>query len=169
MSNDKILEEIKILNESLKSMETEITLKISNIQKELKGLIEIQQRLIHERLKVPMPPPPTEYGEEKISKPVSSDCKIQIVSFGQDRIRISGNTFEYRPLIKSCGPAKWEGELKSWSLPVSSLKTIIEKFKDINLEMDKDFKVDVKEQELTEEDNGGKNIANGNFGFVDDQ
>lgn len=168
MSNDKILEEIKILNESLKSMETELTLKISNIQKELKGLIEIQQRLIHERLKVPMPPPPTDQSEEKVTKS-STDCKIQITSFGQDRIRISGNTFDYRPLIKSCGTAKWEGELKSWSLPVSSLKTIIEKFKEINLEMDKDFKIDVKEQEPTEEDNGGKNIANGNFGFVDDQ
>ncbi len=169
MRNDKIMEEIKILSNSLKSMETELTTKILNIQKELKGLIEIQQRLIHERLKVPMPPPPTEYGEEKVAKSAGSECKIQIVSFGQDRIRISGNTFDYRPLIKSCGPAKWEGELKSWSLPVSSLKTIIEKFKEINLEMDKDFKVDVKEQEQTEEDNGGKNIANGTYGFVDDQ
>lgn len=166
MNNDKVLEEIKKLSESLKSMEIELTSKISNIQKEFKSLVEIQQRLIHERLKVPMPPPPSDYCEEKPVKSNSSDYKIQINSFGQDKIRISGNTFDYRPLIKSCGPAKWEGELKSWSLPLSSLKTVIEKFKEINLEVDKDIKVDVKNVESVEETND--NVTNGSFGFVDD-
>lgn len=166
MSNDIILEEIKKLNENLKSMEIELASKISNLQKEFKSLVEIQQRLIHERLKVPMPPPPTDYSEEKTVKN-NNDCKIQIVSFGQDRIRISGNTFDYRPLIKSCGSAKWEGELKSWSLPLSSLKTVIEKFKEINLEVDKDIKVDVKNIESVE-DSFNDNVTNGTFGFVDD-
>jgi hypothetical protein len=166
MSNDKVLEEISKLSNSLKSMETELTLKISNIHKEFKSLVEIQQRLIHERLKVPMPPPPTDYSEEKIVKN-NTDYKINITSFGQDKIRISGNTFEYRPLIKSCGYAKWEGELKSWSLPLSSLKTVIEKFKEINLEVDKDIKVDVRTVELYEEDSNN-NVIDGTFGFVDD-
>jgi hypothetical protein len=165
MSNDKVLEEIKKLSESLKSMEIELTLKISGVQKEFRSLVEIQQRLIHERLKVPMPPPPTDYSEAKTVKSIS-DYKIQISSFGQDRIRISGNTFDYRPLIKSCGPAKWEGELKSWSLPQSSLKTIIEKFKEINLEVDKDIKVDVRNIESIEESDD--NVTDGTFGFVDD-
>ena len=90
----------------------EVKSMIKDLKKELKGLIEIQQRLIHERLGVAAPPPPKEYGEEPSSK-----NKIEIVDSGKNRIRVSGNTFTVKDTIKDSGECKWEGGTKLWSLP----------------------------------------------------
>jgi hypothetical protein len=121
---------------------------MKDLKKNFKGLVEINQRLIHERLNVPVPPPPKDFGEENKTATKSS-AKITISNFG-DRIKITGQTYDYRPLIKEVGCAKWEGEIKAWSLPLDSLKTLLEKFKEANMLVDRDIKVDVKESNIKE-------------------
>lgn len=112
-------------------------------KKELKGLVEIQQKLIHERLGVEPPPPPKEYGEDSTNN-TTKTSKIDIVSIDADRIRISGNTFDYKSCIKNAGNAKWEQSTKSWSLPSNSLDQLISNFESMNLVKNVDFSVNVK-------------------------
>lgn len=44
----------------------EVKTMIKDLRKDFRGLIEIQQRLIHERLGVSLPPPPKEYGSDGV-------------------------------------------------------------------------------------------------------
>jgi hypothetical protein len=117
----------------------EVKAMIKELKKELRGLIEIQQRLIHERLGVAVPPPPKEYGEETTSK----SNKIEITDFSEGRIKVSGNTFDYKTAIKEAGQAKWENSSKSWSLPSSSLDALVKNLEGLNLVSGKDFVVNV--------------------------
>lgn len=163
MEVDKILQKIDNLEKNLYE-------KITNIQKEMKGLIEIQQRLIHERLRVPMPPPPNEYGEEKPVKTTNNN-KIQISKFGENHIKLSGGTYKYKNLIKSLEFARWEDELKIWSLPLNHLSTLIETFKQANLEENKDFEVNIETKVIElhdEEEESSSKINIKEFSFVDD-
>jgi len=132
----------------------EIKNMIKDLKKEFKSLIEIQQRLIHERLGVPVPAPPKEYGEESSSSSSSKSNKIEITNFGSDRIKVSGNTFDYKTAIKEAGTAKWENASKSWSLPIDALDKLVKNFEGINLVANKDFVVSVKREgpTLNEED-----------------
>lgn len=116
----------------------EIKTIVKGFKKELKGLVEIQQRLVHERLGVPVPAAPKEYGEEPVNK-----AKINIVSLGDDRIRVSGNTFDYKSTIKEAGISKWEQATKSWSGPLENLDQLVKALEAINLVKDVDFVVDV--------------------------
>jgi hypothetical protein len=125
----------------------EIKTIVKSFKKELKGLVEIQQRLVHERLGVPVPPAPKEYGEEPANK-----AKINIVSLGEDKIRVSGNTFDFKSTIKEAGISKWEQATKSWSGPLECLDQLISALEAVNLVKDVDFIVDVKEG-----DNKGEN------------
>jgi hypothetical protein len=127
--------------EDLKNELTEVKTIVKGFKKELKGLVEIQQRLVHERLSAPLPPPPKEYGEEITTK----GAKINITSIDGDRIRISGNTFDFRTAIKNAGIAKWEGGTKSWSLPSECLDQLIQNLEAVNLVRDTDFSVNVKD------------------------
>jgi hypothetical protein len=155
MEMDKILKAIE-------QVETNLTEKINGIRKDLKGLVEIQQRLIHERLNVQMPPSPVEYGEETPIKTISnSNSKIQVSNFGQDHIKISGKTYDYNPIIKASGQARWEKELKVWTLPVGSLDTLLDKFKENNVSFDNDVVRVVKEE--NEED-----YVEGEFSFIEE-
>jgi hypothetical protein len=129
----------------------EIKSLVKDFKKNLKGLVEIQQRLVHERLSVPIPPSPKEYGEESSHKP-----KITITSIDGDRIRIAGNTFDFRTAIKNAGTAKWEGGTKSWSLSSECLDQLIQNLEAVNLVRDTDFSVNVK--------NGTEDGTGGGFG-----
>jgi hypothetical protein len=119
----------------------EVKQMIKDLKKELKGLIEIQQRLIHERLGVAVPPSPREFGEEA----GSSKNKIEISDFSEGRIKVSGNTFDYKMAIKDAGPAKWEQESKSWSLPLKSLDKLVKNLEGLNLVVNKDFVIKVNQ------------------------
>ena len=62
--NNEIHETLKKLQkgqEELQKGQEELKTLVKNVKKEPKGLIEIQQRLVHERLAVPVPEPPVEY------------------------------------------------------------------------------------------------------------
>jgi hypothetical protein len=130
----------------------EVKTLIKDVKKEFKGLIEIQQRLIHERLGVAMPPAPKEYGEEIGSK----SNKIEITDFTEGRIKVSGNTFDFKSAIKEAGQAKWENSSKSWSLPKDSLENLVKNLENLNLIADKDFVVNVaieKDDDEKDDDN----------------
>ena len=127
----KDIDEIKYSLIEIKSL-------IKDFKRNLKGLVEIQQRLVHERLGVPVPQAPKEYGEEPVSK-----AKINIVSLDSDRIRVSGNTFDYKSAIKEAGISKWEQATKSWSGPLENLDQLIKSLEAVNLVKDVDFIVDV--------------------------
>jgi hypothetical protein len=146
----------ELIIECILGVKNELLAEINKIRKDLQGLIEIQQKLIHERLNVSVPPPPKEYGVEKIVSNIENNInyKITISQFGLDRIKITGKgTFDHKNVIKESGPARWEGELKFWSLPSSCTKTLINKFKDVGLTVDKDICVNVirTDQDDTEE------------------
>ena len=118
-----------------------------NLKRELQGLIEIQQKLIHERLGSAIPSPPKEYGEEPGAKSASS-IGIDISSSGKDRINITGKrTFDIRDSIKEAGSAKFDQATKTWSLPLNCLQKLITNLESLNLKKGVDFIVNVKDQD----------------------
>jgi hypothetical protein len=148
--------------DELKKELAEIKTIVKGFKKELKGLVEIQQRLVHERLGVPVPLPPKEYGEESSSK-----SKINILPLGDDRIRISGNTFDFKAAIKGAGAAKWEQETKSWSLPSNCLDQLVKNFEDLNLVKGTDFSVPWAVNESNKKSNSDEEDGGFGSGFQD--
>lgn len=130
-------------HEEIKESLNELKTMIKDIRRDFKGLIEIQQRLIHERLNVPMPNPPVEYGEESAVVSKKKNEGIVISDFSDGRIKITGNTFNYRDTIKSIGGSKWEANTKVWSVPSSELEDLVTKLESLKLTNGKDFTVDV--------------------------
>lgn len=123
---------------------SEIKELIKGFKHELKGLIEIQQRLVHERIGAPIPPSPS------VEEPIKKSTKINILVTG-DNCKVSGNTFDYRDTIKSVGHVKWEQETKSWVLSSSCLESLISGLESRNLVKDTDFII--KYVEITKESN----------------
>lgn len=123
----------------LKKELTEIKTIVKGFKNELKGLVEIQQKLIHERLGVPIPPSPKEYNEETSVKLP----KINIISIPDNYIRVAGNTFDFKSAIKDAGYAKWEQTTKSWSLPTNCLDKLISNFETLGLVRDVDFSIGI--------------------------
>jgi hypothetical protein len=122
-----------------------------DLKQELRGLIEIQQRLIHERLGVPTPPPPVEYGEDKPKK----TNIMKIADFNEGRIGISGgSTFDYKTVIKTAGCNKWDPPSKTWTGPRSCLNKLIQDLESLDLKKDQDFLMDVKSEDTPEEPEG---------------
>lgn len=102
----------------------DIQTELRNLKKELKGLVQINQVLIHERLNVPIPPPPKEYGEETVV-----NAKIIIKKSGE-RASISGkSSFEYKDLIKESanGTARFESSSKSWMIDPKYISILVQK------------------------------------------
>lgn len=108
------------------------------IYQENKGLIEIQKRLIQERIGVS-----TVVTAANIPTITTDKNKINITKFGEDRIKVEGNTYDRRDIIKSCGQAKWENGDKSWSLPLESLDILVEKLQEAGLEKGNEFVINV--------------------------
>lgn len=125
---------------------------IKQMKNDLKGLVEIQQRLIHERLNVPCPPSPIEYVDEPRKK-----STIEIKNHSDDKIIVSGKTYDVKDAIKLCR-AKFDNDTKSWILNIDSLDVLTEKFKQLGLEEGKDFISEVKvpkKKEPEEQEDGG--------------
>ena len=140
----------KELKEFITLTKNELILEINKIRKELQGLVEIQQKLIHVNLNAPLPPLPKEYSSEK---PVETgNFEINIAPFG-DRIKVTGKgTFKYKDLIKEIGQVKWEQDLKFWSLPLNLLAPLLKKFSDKGLIVGKDIGMTVPSTLKVEED-----------------
>ncbi len=157
VQSDSFQEEIKNELTEIKNSIKNIELRMQKMptEKNLRGLIEIQQRLVHERLGVAVPISPKEYGEESNSK---TTLKIDISNLGDDRIKVSGKTFDYKDAIKEAGSAKFDQVSKSWSLPLDSLNQLIKNFEAVNLVRDTDFSVNVdgenSEKQNEEEEDG---------------
>ncbi len=149
--------------EEIKSDLNEIKTITKEFKKSLKGLVEIQQRLIHERLGVPVPAPPNEYGEETTAK----TAKINIISIADDRIRVSGNTFDFKAAIKEAGFAKWEQGTKSWALPSDCLNKLIKNLEAVNLVNGTDFSVNVEESTNKKEESEVEDVGGFGSGFND--
>ncbi len=162
----------ELIIECIMNVKNEMMTEINKIRKDLQGLIEIQQKLIHERLNVSVPPPPKEYGVEKIVNNIENNInyKITISPFGSDRIKITGKgTFDHKNVIKDSGPARWEGELKFWSLPISCTETLINKFKGVGLIVDKDICLCITRNiQEADEESVGETFNNSTHSFVDD-
>jgi hypothetical protein len=129
---------------------------LKELRKDFKGLVEIQQKLVHVQLGVAVPSSPVEYGEDSKSK--SNKCKIEITGTTGSTIKISGNTFDIRDIIKESGKSKWEQETKSWILPYDCLDIFTSKLEKKGLVKDTDFSVTIIEKE-TETNKG--------FGFIE--
>ena len=116
-----------------------LTTKVSELRQELKGLVEVQQKLIHVQLGAPIPPKPKEYGEE-----VNNSSKIQITNTLDGKsIKVSGKTYDYMSLIKEAGPAKFEKDTKSWILPMDSLDSLVQKLQCAKMSQGKDYTLNV--------------------------
>lgn len=117
------------------------------VKNEVRGLIEIQQRIIHQTMGVPVPPKPqplTEYGTK---------YGIEITKLGDDRVKISGKkTFEIREVIKSAGNgnAKFDQDTKTWSIPLHCLGNLVDKL----TEQKKEF---MNRVEIPSNDNNNSN------------
>lgn len=136
--NDTELSQIKADIDQIKTDVLEIKTLVKDFKKNLRGLIEIQQRLVHERLGTTVPISPKEYGEE-----TSNKTKIEISNAGNDSIKVSGKTFDFKEAIKSSGAAKFDQGSKSWTLPLDCLDKLVKNFEAINLVKGTDFSVNV--------------------------
>lgn len=105
---------------------------IENIKNELKGLLEINQRLIHERLGVPPPPPPS--NDNNNNKNI-----IIIKKHDLNKIIVSGNTYNYKEDIKKSGNCNFDKTTKSWILDHESINDLINNLENLGLEENKDF------------------------------
>ncbi len=147
----KDIDEIKAELTTIKAELTTIKTMIKDFKKDLKGLVEIQQRLVHERIGAPVPLPPKEYGEESSSKSIG----IELSSTSDDRVKITGRkSFDVKETIKQSAPskAKFNAEDKSWSIPIEYLDTLIANLEALNLVKNEDFSVNVKENNSKKEE-----------------
>jgi hypothetical protein len=150
ISDKTIISSNEDLDEIKKDL-AEIKQIVKTFKKELKGLVEIQQRLVHERLGVAVPISPKEYGEEPNSK-----TKIDISSLPDGRIKVSGKTFDFKSAIKDSGYAQFDLTSKAWTLPGNCLNKLILNFEAINLVKNVDFTVNIKENEEKEDEFGSE-------------
>lgn len=125
--SDHIKEELKCIKKM-----------ITDLKDEFKGLIEIQQKLVHERLNAPTPAAPVSVVEK------SNNKKLITISKDMNSIVLTGNTFDYNSLIKETAKendtsAKWESSKKAWILNEECLDDLIKKFENAGLYRDTDF------------------------------
>lgn len=148
-SNEDLLKKINELelkliaiNENLIKLNEKIN-ENNDFNDKFKGLIEIQQRLIHERLGAPIPAPipaPTQVASASVTSTNDNSKKISLCKYNDDKFYVKGNTFEYNNLIKLVATennekAKWEpAPSKFWILPNNCLNSLIEKFDELNVE-----------------------------------
>ena len=146
--------EIEACLAEVKENQAELKNLIKNVKKELRGLIEIQQRLIHERLGVTPPAPPKEYGED----PGKKVKNIEIINYTPGRIGVVGNTYDYNSAIKSAASdnderAKWDpAPSKVWHMSEKCLGSLIENLRALDLEEGTDFVVSAKPEEKPDEE-----------------
>lgn len=119
----------------------EIKTMILSLKDELKGLIEIQQKLVHERLGAPIPPPPTNVSEKQNNKIITITKDI-------NSILVTGNTYSYNSLIKECAKdrntsAQWNASKKAWILNEDCLEDLVKKLENSGLNKETDFVVKV--------------------------
>ena len=124
-------------NDEIKNELKEIKKMITSLKNELKGLIEIQQKLVHERLSAPIPPPPSSSAEK-------TNNKIITISKDLGNIVITGNTYNYNSVIKESAKdndtnAQWNSSKKAWIMKEECLETLIKKFTEAGLNSDTDF------------------------------
>ena len=146
-------EEILAAIAEVKENQADLKKLVSDTKKELRGLIELQQRLIHERLGVAPPAPPVEYAQPE-GKKVKN---IQIIDYKDGRIGVVGNTYDYNSAIKGAAAvnderAKWDpAPAKTWHMPANCLDALIENLRALDLEEGKDFEVKATRSEEKDE------------------
>jgi len=142
------------LTEEFKIFTKDAQANIKTLRQEYKGLVEIQQCLIHEKLGAPTPAYPKEYGETS-SGTTTKSIGIELTSIADDRIKISGKkSFDVKEIVKQSGQskAKFDAADKSWSIPAKYLDDLLKNFQAANLVKDKDYSLKITSQKSNQPD-----------------
>lgn len=110
---------------------SELFRELQEINTKLSGLIEINDALVKQNLKLSE----ELYGKVKLPPSPIPDCKKELYYCNLDEIYnlIYGpGTFDNKPAIKTLINATWDQQLKAWKV-TSSLEDIKAKFPDILL------------------------------------
>lgn len=92
---------------------SDINSKLDEIKEKLTGLIEINQTLVQQNLKLSE----ELYGKVKIPEPLDSKQDLYYCKFGPDHVLIHGpGTYDNRDKIKQFDNAEWNKELKAWKI-----------------------------------------------------
>lgn len=144
------LNEIKCMLNSLRDDMREVLDK----EVQLKGLIEINQRLIHEQLGTPnasevVKSQKNVVDEKKKKEESGKKRKNVLIEVDGDNLKISGNTFDARVYIKQMNGAKWDGPTTSWLVPTDSLTELTQKFKENRIDFETTVTVPMQKESLS--------------------
>jgi hypothetical protein len=86
---------------------------LKEIKEKMAGLIEINQTLVQQNLKLSE----ELYGKIKVPEPLDSKHDLYYCNFGPDHVLIHGpGTYDNRDRIKQFNNAEWNKELKAWKI-----------------------------------------------------
>ena len=120
----EIRKEIAELSSGVKKLSEEN----HHIRLENKALVDVQKKLVHERLKVPEPEnraaePPA------MSKVAKKQAQVTVTRISPSQISVGGQSFHYNSWIKAAGPARFEKDSKTWTLPIECLGALEDNFR----------------------------------------
>jgi hypothetical protein len=124
--------------EELRNDVAELKKIVLQMKDEFKGLVEIQQQLIHGRLGAPVPAP--------VSTVEKQSNKTITILQDLGKLVVTGNTYNYNSLIKESAKdndmsAVWNGSKKAWELNERCLDTLVNKLEEAGLKKNSDFVV----------------------------
>ena len=126
-------EDIKVL---LTQFTDNINNKISSLEEKLQGLVEVNNRLVHENI--------CNKGNNNViipsiqTKTTTTESKILIVEKHEDNIKISGKTYTHRSLLREEG-GSWNKSLQAWIFPEDTKDKLLEILKEKEIEHEVKF------------------------------
>lgn len=123
MSKESIKDDIKKLMVEIDNIKKLLEEIVDAQKNNIRGLVETNSTLIHERLKTPTPIITTPDSMSQISQPSSKNNNTTIINItdaNNGMVRVYGtNTFKYRDIIKKSGQGKavWVSSTKEWMIP----------------------------------------------------
>lgn len=124
-TSGQILSLIAELKNDIASLRTELVA----MHTQTRALVDVQKKLIHERLKVPEPESRAVPVEPPaMTKVAKKQVQVTVTRLNAKQISVGGRTFDFNALIKASGPAKFEPSNKTWTLPIESLAALEKNF-----------------------------------------
>lgn len=143
LTND--LNELKCILNSLKDDMKEVLDK----EVQLKGLIEINQRLIHEQLGTKNPSEVIANQKNvvdennKKAERMNVRKNVLIESEKEGWLKLSGKgTFDAKAFIKQVDGRKWDTKLNSWLIPTDGLTQLTRLFKDNEIDFETNLTIE---------------------------
>lgn len=138
---DNVISKLDNTNKKFDNIDSKLDNITNILDNDLKALISVQQRLIHERLGVPMPAEPT-VGICTASATKTNNRTINIDLAENGKIRVSGkNTYDFKDAIKGNRMGTFEAGTKTWLVPSSDLSGLISRLEGVGLTDGTDFVV----------------------------